>query len=142
VGSGADLGGGQWRVGWGEWSRPLQFVQNYQMETHVHGSGYDERYKCIEMQYQNIDNQGAMRCNKKPHMERNENPIYDCYMDAKNESKDTQKYAKNDGARSDLYKVGRNSALVVTQFFTYLFDKIFEKSKNNKKQQKSKKHIF
>jgi hypothetical protein len=29
-------------------------------------------------------------------MERNENPIYDYYMDVEKENKDTQKYAKND----------------------------------------------
>jgi hypothetical protein len=29
-------------------------------------------------------------------MERKENPIYDYYMDAEKESRDTQKYAKND----------------------------------------------
>ena len=33
---------------------------------------------------------------KKKHMERNENPIYDYYMDAKKENRDTQRYAKND----------------------------------------------
>ena len=29
-------------------------------------------------------------------MERNENPIYDYYMDAKKENRDTQRYTKND----------------------------------------------
>ena len=29
-------------------------------------------------------------------MERNENPIYDFYMDAERENRDTQRYAKND----------------------------------------------
>jgi hypothetical protein len=59
------------------------------METHVHGSRHDERYKCVEMQYQNIDNQGARSCNQTTHMKRNENPIYDYYMDAKRESRNT-----------------------------------------------------
>jgi hypothetical protein len=29
-------------------------------------------------------------------MERNENPIYDYYMDTEKENRDTQKYAEND----------------------------------------------
>jgi len=29
-------------------------------------------------------------------MERNKNPIYDYYMDAEKENRDTQKYTKND----------------------------------------------
>jgi hypothetical protein len=29
-------------------------------------------------------------------MERNENPIYDYYMDAEKKNRDTQKYAEND----------------------------------------------
>jgi hypothetical protein len=66
------------------------------METHVHGNGHDGKYKCGEMQCQNIDNQGARNCNQRTHMERNENPIYDYYMDVEKESRDTQKYAKND----------------------------------------------
>jgi hypothetical protein len=41
-----------------------------------------------------------------------------------------------------LRKHCKERASVVTQFFTHLFDKIFEKSKNNKKQQKSKKYVF
>jgi len=49
------------------------------METHVHENRHDERYKCVEMQCQNIDNQGERSCNQDTHMERNENPIYDCY---------------------------------------------------------------
>jgi len=66
------------------------------METHVHESGHDKRYKCVEMQCQNTDNQGARSCNQETHMERNENLIYDCYRDAKKESRDTQKDVKND----------------------------------------------
>jgi hypothetical protein len=66
------------------------------METHVHENRHDERYKCVEMQCQNIDNQGERSCNQETHMERNENPIYDCYMDIKRESRDTQMYVKND----------------------------------------------
>jgi hypothetical protein len=53
------------------------------METHVHGSGHDGKYKYGEMQCQNIDNQGARNCNQRTHMERNENSIYDYYTDAK-----------------------------------------------------------
>ena len=78
------------------WWRPLQSVQNYQMETHVHGSGHDRKYKYGEMQCQDIDNQDARNYIKKTHMERNENPIYDYYMDAEKENRDTQRYAKND----------------------------------------------
>ena len=74
----------------------MQSVQNYQMETHVHGSGHDEKYKSGEMQCQNIDNQDARNYIQKTHMERNENPIYDYYMDAEKENRDTQRYAKND----------------------------------------------
>jgi hypothetical protein len=33
---------------------------------------------------------------QRTHMERNENPIYDYYMDAERENRDTQRYAKND----------------------------------------------
>jgi hypothetical protein len=66
------------------------------METHVHGSGHDRKYKYCEMQCQGIDNQDARNYIQKTHMERNENPIYDYYMDAKKENRDTQKYAKND----------------------------------------------
>jgi hypothetical protein len=53
------------------------------METHVHESGYDKRYKRVEMQCQNTDNQGVGRCNQETHMQRNENSIYDYYRDAK-----------------------------------------------------------
>ena len=74
----------------------MQSVQNYQMETHVHGSGHDEKYKYGEMQCQNINNQDARNYIQRTHMERNENPIYDYYMDAEKENRDTQKYAKND----------------------------------------------
>jgi hypothetical protein len=66
------------------------------METHVHGSRHDEKYKYSEMQYQNIDNQDVRNYIKKKHMERNKNPIYDYYMDAEKENRDTQKYTKND----------------------------------------------
>jgi hypothetical protein len=48
------------------------------------------------MQCQNNDNQGVRSCNQETHMERNENLIYDCYRDAKKESRDTQKDVKND----------------------------------------------
>ena len=63
-------------------------------ETHVHGNGHDERYKCVAMQCQNIDNHGVRSYNKKKQLKRNKNPICDCYMDARKESRDTQKYAK------------------------------------------------
>ena len=43
------------------------------METHVHGSEHDGKYKYDEMQCQNINNQ-----------------------DAEKENRNTQKYAKND----------------------------------------------
>ena len=66
------------------------------METYVHESGHDERYKCIEMQCQNTDNQGARSSNQETHMKRNKNPIYDCYSDIKGENKDILKYAKGD----------------------------------------------
>ena len=59
------------------------------METHVHEIKHDERYKYVEMQCQYTDNQGARRCNQETHMERNENPIYDCYKDPKKEIRDT-----------------------------------------------------
>jgi hypothetical protein len=55
----------------------------------------DERYKCVEMHCQNIDNQGERSCYQKTHMERNKNPVYDCYR-AKKKNRDTQKYIKND----------------------------------------------
>jgi len=74
----------------------LQSVPNYQVETHVHGSGHDGKYKYSEMQYQNIDNQDARNYIQKTHIERNKNPIYDYYMDAEKENRDTQKYVKND----------------------------------------------
>jgi hypothetical protein len=41
-----------------------------------------------------------------------------------------------------LRKHCKERASVVTQFLTHFFDKIFEKSKNNEKQQKSKKYVF
>ena len=66
------------------------------METHVHGSGQDEKYKYGEMQCQDIDNQDARNYIQRTHMEMNENPIYDYYMDVEKENKDTQRYAKND----------------------------------------------
>jgi hypothetical protein len=66
------------------------------VETHVHGSGHDGKYKYSEMQYQNIDNQDARNYIQKTHIERNKNPIYDYYMDAEKENRDTQKYVKND----------------------------------------------
>jgi len=66
------------------------------METHVHGSGHDEKYKYDEMQYQNIDNQDTRNYIQRTHMERNKSPIYDYYMDAENENRDIQKYTKND----------------------------------------------
>ena len=59
----------------GGWRKPLQSVSNYQMETRVHESGHDKRYKYVEMQCQNTDNQGARSCNQETPMERNENPI-------------------------------------------------------------------
>jgi hypothetical protein len=83
-------------VGRGLWWRLLQSILNYQIETHVHGRGHDEKYKYSEMQYQNIDNQDVRNYIQKTHMERNKNPIYDYYMDAEKENRDTQKYAKND----------------------------------------------
>ena len=66
------------------------------METHVHGSGHDEKYKYGEMQCQNIDNQDVRNYIQRTHIERNKNPIYDYYMDAEKKNKDTQKYAEND----------------------------------------------
>ena len=66
------------------------------METHVHGSEHDGKYKYGEMQCQDIDNQNARNYIQKTHMERNENPIYDYYIDAEKENRDTQRYAKND----------------------------------------------
>ena len=66
------------------------------METHVHGSGHGGKYKYSEMQCQDIDNQDVRNYIQKTHMERNENPIYDYYMDAEKENKDTQRYVKND----------------------------------------------
>ena len=65
------------------------------MKTHVHGSRYDEKYKYGEMQCQDINNQNARNYIQKTHMERNENPIYDYYMDAEKENKDIQRYTKN-----------------------------------------------
>jgi len=64
-----------------------------QTETRVHEN---ERYKCVEMQCQDIDNQGGMSCNRKAHMERNKNLIYDCDRDSEKGNKETQKYTKND----------------------------------------------
>jgi hypothetical protein len=66
------------------------------METHVHGNGHDEKYKYGEMQCPNIDNQDVRNYIQRTHMERNENPIYDYFMDAEKENRDTQKYAEND----------------------------------------------
>jgi hypothetical protein len=66
------------------------------METHVHGSGHDRKYKYVEMICRNIDNQDARNYIQRTHMERNENPIYDYYMDVEKENRDTQKYVKND----------------------------------------------
>ena len=78
-----------------EW-RPAQSVQIYQMEKHVHENGHDGRYKCDEIQCQNIDNQDERDCSQKTHKEKTENPIYDYYKDAKKENIDIQKYVKND----------------------------------------------
>ena len=79
------------------WWKPLQSVQNYQMKIHVHGSGHDGKYKYGEMQCQDIiDNQDVRNYIQKTHMERNENPIYDYYMYAEKENRDTQRYAQND----------------------------------------------
>ena len=66
------------------------------METHVHGSGHDGKYKYGEMQCQDIDNQDARNYIQKTHMERNKNLIYDYYMDAEKENRYTQRYTKND----------------------------------------------
>ena len=74
----------------------MQSVQNYQTEKHVHKNGHDERYKYVEMQCQNIDNQDRRNYIQRTHMERNENPIYDYYMDTEKENRDIQKYAEND----------------------------------------------
>jgi len=70
------------------------------METHVHGSEHDGKYKYGEMQCQNSDNQDAMNYNQRTHRERNKNLIYDYYMDAEKENRDTQKYAKNDNQKT------------------------------------------
>jgi hypothetical protein len=59
------------------------------METHVRGNGHDGKYKYGEMQCQNIDNQDGRNYIQRTHMERNENPIYDYYMDAEKENRDT-----------------------------------------------------
>jgi hypothetical protein len=42
------------------------------METHVHGSGYDGKYKYGEMQCQNSNNEDARNYNQRTHRERNE----------------------------------------------------------------------
>ena len=76
-----------------EW-RPVQSVQIYQTEKHVHENGHDGRYTCDEIQCQNIDNQGERNCSQKTHKEKTENPIYDYYRDAKKENIDNQKYVK------------------------------------------------
>jgi len=83
-------------MGWGLWWKSLQSVQNYQKKTHVHGNRHDGKYKYGEMQCQNIDNQDGRNYIQRTHMERNENPIYDYYVDAEKENRDTQKYAEND----------------------------------------------
>jgi hypothetical protein len=70
------------------------------MDRHVHGSGHDEKYKYCKMQCQNSDNQDARNYNQRTHRERNENLIYDYYIDAENENTDTQKYAKNDNQKT------------------------------------------
>jgi len=57
---------------------------------------WDGKYKYGEMQCQNIDNQDVRNYIQRTHIERNKNPIYDYYMDAEKENKDTQKYAEND----------------------------------------------
>ena len=67
----------------------MQSVQNYQMETHVHGSGHDEKYKYGEIQCQNIDNQDVRNYNQRTHIKRNGNPTYDYYIDAETENRDT-----------------------------------------------------
>ena len=66
------------------------------METHVHGSGHDGKYKYGEMQCQDINNQDVRNYIQKTHMERGKNPIYDYFMDAEKENRNTQRYAKND----------------------------------------------
>ena len=50
--------------------RPVQSVQNYQTEKHVHENEHDGRYTCDEIQCQNIDNQDERNCRQKTHMER------------------------------------------------------------------------
>jgi len=94
MGNGADFGGGQWRVVLGKERRIVHSIQICQTETHVYKNIHDERYKCIEMKSQDIDNQSERSCNKKTHMQRNKNLIYDCDRDATKKSKDSQKYAK------------------------------------------------
>ena len=74
-----------------EW-RPVQSVQIYQMEKHVHENGHDGRYTCDEIQCQNINNQGERNCRQKTHKEKTENLIYEHDMDIKMENKDTQMY--------------------------------------------------
>jgi hypothetical protein len=66
------------------------------MKTHVHSNEHDRKYKYGEMQCQNIDTQDGRNYIQRTHMERNKNPIYNYYMDAEKENKDTQKYAEND----------------------------------------------
>jgi hypothetical protein len=36
--------------------RVVQSVQIYQTKTHIHENEHDKRYKCVEMQCQDIDN--------------------------------------------------------------------------------------
>ena len=59
------------------------------METHVHESEHDGKYKYGEIKCQDIDNQDARNYIQRTHMERNENPIYDYYMDTERENRDT-----------------------------------------------------
>jgi len=52
------------------------------------------------MQCQNNGNLGEMRYTRKTHMERNENLIYDYDRGTETESRDIQKYIKNDNSET------------------------------------------
>ena len=54
----------------------MQSIQIFRKKTHVHENGHDERLKCVGMQCQN-SNLGEMNYNRKTHIERNKNLIYD-----------------------------------------------------------------
>jgi hypothetical protein len=55
----------------------VQSIQICRKKTLVHENGHDERLKCVGMQCQNNSNLGEMNYNRKTHIERNKNLIYD-----------------------------------------------------------------